>query len=73
MSICHHLWARKVEFFIFWKQTAVLDFESDCGLLPNKQKFQLSWPIQMMANAHFVRRLREASNFVCNEEMKYVI
>ena len=47
MSICHHLQARKVEIFNFWKQTANLNL--DWGLLLKKINF---FDLQVMANSN---------------------
>ena len=43
------VFARKVELFNFQKQTAVLNYESDCCLL--SKQIKLSWPAE---DAHFV-------------------
>ena len=39
MGIDHHLYAKKIDFFIVWIQTAVKNSESDSGLLPKNEKF----------------------------------
>ena len=51
MSFCHHLQARKIENFNFWKKTVVLNYESDWDLLSKNKHFNFPG-LQMIANAN---------------------
>ena len=49
------VFARKVDIFNFQKQTAVLNYESDCCLLPKKLNFPRLQKMPILYRAHRIR------------------